>query len=238
MITENPTSAEAMAGKRVSRYMLYAIGEIALVMIGILLALQVNNWNEARKHQETLKAIYRITKADLKNDIAEIDAFINEYDEIRKPAFEAVLKTELTREDWLKNTQYASVLRGYKDFSINLRGFELLKSQSDISAEKSLDSEIILFYNRHNIEIEVGQKEIMEEFSLNVKKLKDYDWFSSFYIQNEMDGVIDYMINDPTAKNDVALYYVLFNIYVEELRKFKISGEELIAKIDQYTAED
>ena len=34
---------------RFSKYMLYAIGEIALVMMGILLALQVNNWNEQRK---------------------------------------------------------------------------------------------------------------------------------------------------------------------------------------------
>jgi hypothetical protein len=31
------------------KYTLYAIGEIALVVIGILIALQVNNWNEARK---------------------------------------------------------------------------------------------------------------------------------------------------------------------------------------------
>ncbi|NKI30937.1 DUF6090 family protein [Croceivirga thetidis] len=35
---------------RFSKYLLYAIGEITLVMIGILLALQVNNWNEARKN--------------------------------------------------------------------------------------------------------------------------------------------------------------------------------------------
>ena len=33
------------------KYVLYAIGEILLVMIGILLALQVNNWNEERKIQ-------------------------------------------------------------------------------------------------------------------------------------------------------------------------------------------
>ena len=32
-----------------SKYLIYAIGEIGLVMIGILLALQVNNWNEERK---------------------------------------------------------------------------------------------------------------------------------------------------------------------------------------------
>ena len=31
---------------KVAKYLLYAIGEIALVMIGILLALQVNNWKE------------------------------------------------------------------------------------------------------------------------------------------------------------------------------------------------
>ena len=39
MLTEN----------KFSKYLLYAIGEIALVMVGILLALQVNNWNENRK---------------------------------------------------------------------------------------------------------------------------------------------------------------------------------------------
>ena len=36
---------------RVSKYILYAIGEIILVVIGILIALQINNWNENRKVQ-------------------------------------------------------------------------------------------------------------------------------------------------------------------------------------------
>lgn len=34
---------------RFTRYMLYAIGEIILVVVGILIALQINNWNEDRK---------------------------------------------------------------------------------------------------------------------------------------------------------------------------------------------
>lgn len=40
---------------KTSKYLKYAIGEIVLVMIGILLALQVNNWNNERKEYQQLK---------------------------------------------------------------------------------------------------------------------------------------------------------------------------------------
>lgn len=55
MITEN----------RVSKYVLYAIGEIALVMIGILLALQVNNWNETRKLRVNEEVLLTELKSNL-----------------------------------------------------------------------------------------------------------------------------------------------------------------------------
>ncbi|MCZ4410346.1 DUF6090 family protein [Cryomorphaceae bacterium 1068] len=227
-----------LAKNRFTQYVVYAIGEIALVMIGILLALQVNNWNEERKQQESLKAIYLITKEDLRNDIVEIDSFLKDYEEKRKPAFEAVLNTKLTKEDWSNNPTYKTVLFGFKDFAINQRGFELLKSQSNQTVEQNLDSEIILFYNRHNIEIEVGVKELGDEFSHNLKKLKKYDWFSSYQLHGEMDGAIDYIMNDPIAKNDITLYYLIYAIYVEELRDFKTNGEELIRKIDDHISAD
>ena len=44
---------DLMEKNKTSRYIKYAIGEIILVVIGILIALQINNWNENRK----LKAI-------------------------------------------------------------------------------------------------------------------------------------------------------------------------------------
>ena len=40
------------------KYLLYAIGEIALVVIGILIALQINNWNEWRKDRVVEREIY------------------------------------------------------------------------------------------------------------------------------------------------------------------------------------
>ncbi len=38
-----------MESGKTGKYFKYAIGEIVLVVIGILIALQINNWNEARK---------------------------------------------------------------------------------------------------------------------------------------------------------------------------------------------
>ncbi|WP_411766425.1 DUF6090 family protein [Winogradskyella sp. A3E31] len=46
---------------KTSRYLKYAIGEIILVVIGILIALQINNWNENRKlHLEVTKSLKEI----------------------------------------------------------------------------------------------------------------------------------------------------------------------------------
>jgi hypothetical protein len=76
MLTEN----------KVSKYFLYAIGEIVLVVIGILIALQINNANEVSK-QNRLVATYKknlITelKVDLKN-IQRLDSMVTIQRKIR-----------------------------------------------------------------------------------------------------------------------------------------------------------
>lgn len=55
---------------RVSKYLIYAVGEIVLVVIGILIALQINNWNEARnlavRKVETLHEFQESLRSDLR----------------------------------------------------------------------------------------------------------------------------------------------------------------------------
>ena len=57
---------QLLAENKFSKYLLYGIGEIVLVVIGILIALQINNWNENRKKMK-LKASYEIS---LMNDLS------------------------------------------------------------------------------------------------------------------------------------------------------------------------
>ena len=76
------------AENKVGRYMRYAIGEIVLVMIGILLALQVNNWNIDRKDRiEEVKYIKNI-KLDLQKDLKSLAYQI----QFRKKKYEGTKK--------------------------------------------------------------------------------------------------------------------------------------------------
>lgn len=56
---------------KTGKYLQYAIGEIVLVVIGILIALQINNWNEGRKEFRKSKALLQEFKRDLARDTVE-----------------------------------------------------------------------------------------------------------------------------------------------------------------------
>ena len=81
-------------GKTV-KYLKYAIGEIVLVVIGILIALQINNWNENRKAQEKeikllveLKGDLIETKEDLLTDIKKAQQILSTTNELYKAIIE------------------------------------------------------------------------------------------------------------------------------------------------------
>jgi hypothetical protein len=65
---------KVFGNKTWSRYILYAVSEVVLVMIGILLALQVNNWNEARKLQNEETGLLR----DLRSDLVKSNYYIQD----------------------------------------------------------------------------------------------------------------------------------------------------------------
>ena len=72
-----------LAEGRLSKYLAYALGEIILVVAGILIALAVNNWNEERKEivagQDLLLRIQR----DLRQDINQFQSAIAQNHELR-----------------------------------------------------------------------------------------------------------------------------------------------------------
>ncbi|WP_350290034.1 DUF6090 family protein [uncultured Croceitalea sp.] len=66
-----------LSENKFSKYLIYAVGEIILVVIGILIALQINNWNENRKSEIETQNYYRQILIEIKNERKYIDSQIN-----------------------------------------------------------------------------------------------------------------------------------------------------------------
>jgi len=129
------------------KYFRYAAGEIVLVVIGILIALQINNWNEARKtrliEKKTLKEIY----GNLNIDLVELQSDIDVMDSIDLAGQEAI--------EYIQNHDTPSPSFGYKVYvtSVNPHfnpvrsGYSLLNSKGlDIISNDSLRGLISRLY--------------------------------------------------------------------------------------------
>jgi len=67
---------DLMEKNKTAKYLKYAIGEIILVVIGILIALQINNWNEQSKQRIEEARLLEKVSIDLVNDINQLEEII------------------------------------------------------------------------------------------------------------------------------------------------------------------
>lgn len=79
---------KALTKNKFGKYLTYAIGEIILVVIGILIALSINNWNENRKDSIEEKAILESLLENLKLSKIQSELLINEEKRLKKDLIE------------------------------------------------------------------------------------------------------------------------------------------------------
>lgn len=85
LLTENPPARSRRAG-RFSKYLLYAIGEIVLVVIGILIALQINAWNELKILSRQEIVLLENLKSEFKVNLENLEEVKNNNQKLYKSA--------------------------------------------------------------------------------------------------------------------------------------------------------
>lgn len=138
-----------LSGSQTSQYLLYAVGEIILVVIGILIALQVNNWNENRKKAAYELTMLREIDRALTNDSTLIANLFEPRMELKEKAIDSLIAMQgrnVMPED-------AEFMELYSQMSINFNyrfnqgPYETLKSNGlDIISNDQLRSEITGLY--------------------------------------------------------------------------------------------
>ncbi|MEJ2006096.1 MAG: DUF6090 family protein [Cyclobacteriaceae bacterium] len=207
------------------RYFQYAIGEIVLVVIGILIALQINNWNEARKLTNKTRAVMTEILDDLAYTIRISDDAINVY-ERKDSLLENVLSGHVTADDYLNKREYRRLLFMGFNMDVTRNGFEKLIAMSgDLKNENdSLISQLALHYG-YTSDILLETKEVTKDISrqINLRYSNTYPWFAT-YNNDPDDAYIDYCMNDPLYRNEITLTQGITNSYLIRLYYYRNSA--------------
>lgn len=200
--TSKPASAAGRPASPTGRYIKYAIGEILLVMIGILLALQVNNWNEERKKSKQLKAIYERTILELGSDIADLQWKIDFW-ESKKPLFDSIRIKGFTEQLLEKDAH--NVASTIPITTLNTSGVNQLKALQD---KDSLTLSIISTYEMIEQRTLMLEKEIYQNFVSMVKLLQQYDWYREYALNGiDCNEARTYILNNSEYINNLLFSY-------------------------------
>jgi hypothetical protein len=121
------------------RYLIYAIGEIALVVIGILLALQINIWNEHRKANKIEKEYLTSLEKEFEENKTELHNFV-------------LLNNQLiaTAKEFLNYTGKNSI-NDISEDEINVMLIDLIKANVEYEPSPGILEDLISSGNLNNL---------------------------------------------------------------------------------------
>jgi hypothetical protein len=220
---------------KVSSYLAYAIGEIALVMIGILLALYVNNWNENRKLKSVINNTLSTISYDLEADTLSANTIIKFYKKNLEDS-NRILNNEITPDNYMDCLNCFSLVTIYQPFSIQTKGFEQLKQLTDETntQKDSLISDITRLYSVYTPLIKKSNDRMETIVMKNFYELEKFPWFIDLATNNLSEEVIKYYTTSEDYKKRVASHRMLaVGNHLGATQKYKEDAIELINRIKQ-----
>ncbi|GLU44705.1 DUF6090 family protein [Allomuricauda sp. NBRC 101325] len=171
------TRQKSVFENRITKYILYAIGEIILVVIGILIAVNINNWNNKQEDRQTEITLLKEIKNSLLSNYKALDFAIElETEQLEHGKF---LLNHLKNKRPFNDTivSYLSIpLISYQN-SYNNAAFENLKSEGlPYISNDSLKLDISFIY-------ETRLKSIFTDFPAEMENIIS-NTFTPFYIKN------------------------------------------------------
>ena len=206
-----------MEQNKTGKYLKYAIGEIILVVIGILIAIQINNKNQESKSEAKIDAIFEDIMDELALNIEETTKVIRFYKDKDSMA-SIVLYGEFYDKPFTKkyilNSKSLNILWSLPSTEEQMffsdKAFTNLASNADAIPTKytTIFKELYVLYAKDQMLVKSYNVEMKNKADSNVKEREQFEWYSLFpfaVIKNE--GFIDYVLNDFRYKNKVRIVY-------------------------------
>jgi len=160
-----------LAENRVNRYLLYAVGEIMLVVIGILLALQIDTWNNANIDRRKEKEYLQNLLEDLETQELQVTTQMEHEALMRTQCEKALRQLQSERIDFDSINAYLSTVTR-RTFVVNDPTFQDLKSSGNILIirDNALRKKILSFYQY----VEYSAQVILTDNETSAQGFRDF----------------------------------------------------------------
>ena len=200
------------------------VGEIILVVIGILIALQVNNWNEKRKDANFEHEILSLIDQNLEQDSVSLSF------ELSHTKLAIDLTDRLLKQVALKNfndslNYWMGKIISFERFRSQSSAYEMLKSKGlENISDKKLQMALITYYDQSLYQIYQSLNDVELSFKQDwipviKKEFSDFSWTNYCIPTNPEE-----FFKKPST-------ITLFKLYQDNRRGFVRNGEKALDKI-------
>jgi hypothetical protein len=154
---------------KTGKYFKYAIGEIVLVVIGILIALSINNWNEERKINLKEKSLFKNIVVDLAQEEKILNEALTNY-KYKSDSYEHIYNETIGKASYDSTNTIYNSLRWHNVY-------DLIVTNKHASAISEINNDNIIDLLNEKIRIEVVNSQAKNRFN-NFKDEIIPDFFS------------------------------------------------------------
>jgi len=216
-------------------YLKYAIGEIILIVIGVLIAVSINRCTTEQNNIEARNKILNKILDDFKKDQELAGTIKARYAE-NEPIFASFMNETITLDSLQNCKECRYIISGISLFRPNLEGFNALKTQSQnlIITDGALSS----FVNSYDIklkELDHQQDNLIQDLNKNLEYWRDnFEWFTDFLKNKDNDSYFKYQLSSD-YRNKLgyyhSLYYHNYLVKLEELMELQEEFETIVKEL-------